>query len=146
MHNSDLLLKSHFLFGCSHYLFKCGLSTYCCVNSSSSWSDPHAQLILDDITPIDHATMVFTEATMATATCAAGLFGLMLKIRALKSDETHAFQQVFTHTPHMVFLTLKKKYNINFSGTPLSLWKQQETSTSPMSLSRAAPTTTLIII
>ena len=75
MHNSDVLLKSDFLFGCSHNLFKCGLSTDCCVNSSRSWSDSHAQLIIDDIKPIDHATMVFTEATMAKATGTAGLYG-----------------------------------------------------------------------
>jgi len=37
-------------------------------------------LIIDDITPIDHTTMVFTEATMATATGTAGLHGLLLKI------------------------------------------------------------------
>ena len=83
--------------------------------------------------------MVFTEATMATATGTAGLYGLILKIRALKSDKTHAFQQVgICHA--------EKKYNINFSGAPLSLWNWQETSMSSMSLSRATQTTTLIII
>ena len=50
------------------------------------------------------------------------------------------------HMPHMVFLPLKKKYAINFSGAPLSLWKQLETSTSPISLSTATLTKILIII
>ena len=55
----------------------------------------------------------------------------------LKTD--HA--QVLMLTRH----TLKKKYHIKFSGAPLSLWKQQEISTSPMSLNRATLTTRLII-
>jgi len=53
------------------------------------------------------------------------------------SRDTRISTSSHTHTAHMVFLTLKKKYNINFSGALLSLWKRQETSTSPMSLSRA---------
>ena len=79
MLNSDLLLKSDFLFGCSYYTFKCGVSADCDVNSSRSWSDPHAQLIINDVT---HRT-VFTEATMATATAGevtgSLIYGLMLK-------------------------------------------------------------------
>ena len=152
MQNSDLLLKYDFLFGCSHYLFKCGLSTDCCVNSSRSWSYPHAQLIIDDITPIDHATMVFTEATMATGT--AGLYGLMRKIvcggsrqicervtswrrkrrkkiwmlmMALGSQvscnerETRISKSSYTHTLHMVFLTLKKSIiYISLAATAVS--------------------------
>ena len=46
---------------------------------------------------------------------------------------------VFCHAlpPHIAFLTLKKNYNLNFSGALLSPWKRHKTSTSPMSLSRA---------
>jgi len=102
-------------------LLKCGPSTDCCVNSSRSWNDPHAQLIIADITPIDHATMGFTEVTMATATSTAGLYGLMLKIRALKSHKTCISTSSHAHTPHMIFLTVKKKYNINISGAAIAM-------------------------
>jgi len=74
---------------------------------------------------------------------AATLTGSKVPDNAGLSSLTHWRWQsrfsVFCHElpPHIVFLTLKKNYNKNFSGVPLSLWKRQETSTSPMSLSRA---------
>ena len=50
--------------------------------------------------------------------------------RPLKS---HALREVFCHAfpPHIVFLTQKKNYHINFSGGLLSLWKRQEQTRHP---------------
>lgn len=56
------------------FMFKCVLSADCDVNNLRSWSDPHAQLNINDVT---HGT-VFTEANVAAA-AEASLYGLLLK-------------------------------------------------------------------
>ena len=94
MLNSDLLLKSNFLFVC-----------YITFLNVASWSDSHVQLIINDVT---HRT-VFTEANMATATAGEvtgslilAAFTLQAKIRFLArwllwSLNSHKSHEIFSN-------------------------------------------------
>lgn len=51
-----------FLFSCSGYMCKCLPSADCDVNGSQSWSEPHTQLNISDVT---HRTLIREAASEA---------------------------------------------------------------------------------